>query len=84
MASFKFLKYLREDTNDDLPSESIKPQEKGNKNSVLVEKIYEVENEKAVGFIDEETGKIYKTERGLKAARTRRLNKAKKARKDDK
>ncbi len=33
------------------------------------------------GFIDEETGKVYKTAGALKGAQTRRKNKAKKAKK---
>lgn len=36
--------------------------------------VEEVEQERA-GFIDEETGKTYKTEAALKAAKTRRKNK---------
>jgi len=62
-------------------------------NSTLVEKINEVENDngsflmetpklsKTIDkkkFIDGETGKVYKTEKTLKAAITRRLKKARK------
>ena len=55
-------------------------------NSTLIEKINEVENEtlglsKMIDtkkFIDDETGKVYKTEKTLKAAITRRLKKARK------
>ena len=84
MANLNFLKYLREEIDSDSLSDSI-GSKKLDKNSKLTEKIYEIEREKCDPvFIDEETGKIYKTERGLKIAISRRLNKAKKARKDDK
>ena len=36
---------------------------------------------KVEGFVDEETGKVYKTAGALKGAQTRRKNKAKKAKK---
>ena len=40
-----------------------------------------VVEEKVEGFVDEETGKVYKTAGALKGAQTRRKNKAKKAKK---
>lgn len=84
MGNLNFLKYLREDSSDSLPSGDIHIIEQSAEESDLTKKINEVEKENAPKFIDEETGKEYKTEAALKAARTRRHNKMEKARKNDK
>ena len=83
MSNLNFLKYLREDSTDELPLDEIHVIKKTADDSILTKKINEIENENIPVFIDSETGRVYKTERALKAAITRRRNKQKKERKHD-
>lgn len=75
----KFFKWLRGKETEELP-EQVAIDTAPTKSTILEGMMREIENTtlEEKRFIDEETGKSYKTERGLKGAITRRLNKAKK------
>ncbi len=92
----KFLKWLENRDKESAPDVALIEEVKSKKNiTVLEQAILDVENTENIDtvielnpivieekkFIDKETGKSYKTERGMKAAITRRKNKLKKNKK---
>lgn len=62
--------------DDEVPTEKVEIKE--TVKTKVEEKMDEVKAEKKGGFIDSETGKVYKSERSMKAAITRRKNASKK------
>lgn len=72
----KFFQWLDDKKSKKIPKRAVTEKIVPASNSVLVEKIQEIEKRADTKkFVDEATGKEYKTERGLKSAITRRLNK---------
>lgn len=76
----KFFRWLNDKKAKKMPENTTKKGSVLIENSILARKMREIENTtlEEKRFIDEVTGKSYRTERGLKGAITRRLNKERK------
>ena len=73
----KFFRWLHDKKAEKMPERVVEEKSARTEGLVIVEKMQIIEATEKL-FVDEVTGKTYKTERGLKGAITRRLNKAKK------